>query len=117
MPASVRSLPVASSAARYRRWIPPRWVSRLRAAGPAVSNGVTGDQVPRVEALRWVLERHYQRLENESEGNQHRQIHFKADGELPPAAEGIESPYDPEARFPSRYQILWTGYQVPNIVR
>ena len=56
------------------------------------------DHLPRVEALRRVLERHYQRLEGESTGNQHLQIRFKANGELPPAAEGIESPYDPEAR-------------------
>ena len=70
------------------------------------------DQLPRVEALRRVLERHYQRLEGESEGNQHLQIRFKANGELPPAAEGIESPYDPEARFRSRHEITWTGYQV-----
>ncbi len=69
-------------------------------------------RLPKVEALRRVLERHYQRLEDESEGNQYRQIRFKANGELPPAAEGIESPYDPEARFRSRHQILCTGYQV-----
>ncbi len=31
---------------------------------------------------------------------------------MPPAAEGIESPYDPEARFRSRHEIIWTGYQV-----
>ena len=31
---------------------------------------------------------------------------------MPPAAEGIESPYDPEARFRSRHEITWTGYQV-----
>ena len=30
----------------------------------------------------------------------------------PPAAEGIGSPYDPEARFRSRHEITWTGYQV-----
>jgi transposase len=69
------------------------------------------DWLPKVEALRRVieavnasLERHYQRRDN--------QIRFKANGELPPAAEGIESPYDPEARFRSRHEITWTGYQV-----
>ena len=70
--------------------------------GPAAP--FRADLLPRVEALRRVLERHYQRLEN--------QIRFKANGELPPAAEGIESPYDPEARFRSRHEITWTGYQV-----
>ncbi len=57
--------------------------------GPDAS--LLADKLPKVEALRRVLERHYQRLEN--------QIRFKANGELPKAAEGIESPYDPEARF------------------
>ena len=66
------------------------------------------DQLPRVEALRRVLERHYQRLEGESAGNRRLQIRFKANGELPPAAEGIESPYDPEARFRSRHEITRT---------
>jgi len=70
--------------------------------GPAAPFPV--DRLPRVEALRRVLERHYQRREN--------QIRFKANGELLPAAEGIESPYDPEARFRSRHEITWTGYQV-----
>jgi len=70
--------------------------------GPDAS--LLADKLPKVEALRRVLERHYQRLEN--------QIRFKANGELPKAAEGIESPYDPEARFRSRHEITWTGYQV-----
>ncbi len=70
--------------------------------GPAAP--FRADLLPRVEALRRVLERHYQRREN--------QIRFKANGELPPAAEGIESPYDPEARFRSRHEITWTSYQV-----
>ncbi len=67
------------------------------------------DQLSGVEALRRVLVRHYERLENASEGHQ---VRFKANRELPPAREGIESPYDLEARFRSRHQITWTGYQV-----
>ncbi len=59
------------------------------------------DQLSGVAALRQVLVRHYERLENESEGHQ---VHFKANRELPPAREGIESPYDLEARFRSRHQ-------------
>ena len=54
------------------------------------------DQLSGVEALRRVLVRHYERLENESEGHQ---VRFKANRELPPARDGIESPYDLEARF------------------
>lgn len=68
------------------------------------------DHLPRVEALRLVWERHYQYTgETQSGVNQ---IRFRNNGELPPASEGIESPYDPEARFRSRHTTTWTGYQV-----
>ena len=71
------------------------------------------NQLGAVEALRLVLERHYERsCEDVSEGKQHHQVRLKTSGELPPAAEGIESPYDPEARFRSRHATTWTGYQV-----
>ncbi len=71
------------------------------------------NQLGAVEALRLVLERHYERsCEDVSEGKQHRQVRLKTSGELPPAAEGIESPYDLEARFRSRHATTWTGYQV-----
>src|SRR4029434_2340864 len=32
--------------------------------------------------------------------------------ELPPAAEGIESPYDPETRYRHKCDTPWTGYMV-----
>lgn len=67
------------------------------------------DQLSGVEALRRVLVRHYERQENGPTGNQ---IRFKANRELGRASEGIESPYDLEARFRSRHEITWTGYQV-----
>ena len=70
------------------------------------------DQLQSIAALRRVLVRHYERLEDESKGNQHRQVRFRASKELPPAAAGIESPYDLDARFRSRYATDWTGYQV-----
>ena len=69
-------------------------------------------QLPSIEALRQVLARHYECVMDEPEGRQHRQVRFKTNRELPPAAEGIESPYDPEARFRSRHATTWTGYQV-----
>ncbi len=67
------------------------------------------DQLSGVAALRQVLVRHYERQENGPTGCQ---VRFKANKELPPAREGIESPYDQEARFRSRHEITWTGYQV-----
>jgi transposase len=39
-------------------------------------------------------------------------IRFKPNRELPPAAEGIESPYDPEARYRQKCDTPWTGYMV-----
>jgi transposase len=66
--------------------------------------------LPRVEALRLVWERHYEHTgETQSGVNQ---ICCRNNGALPPASEGIESPYDPEARFRSRHATTWTGYQV-----
>jgi hypothetical protein len=35
---------------------------------------------------------------------------LKPHGQMPPAAEGIESPYDPEARYRSKRGTGWTGY-------
>jgi len=67
------------------------------------------DELQSIQALQLVLERHYERIEDES---QLTQVRFKANRELPPAAEGIESPYDLDARFRSRHEITWTGYQV-----
>ncbi len=67
------------------------------------------DQLQSIQALQLVLERHYERIEDES---QLTQVRFKANRELPPAAEGIESPYDLDARFRSRHETTWTGYQV-----
>jgi transposase len=62
----------------------------------------SSSQLQSVEALRQVLARHYERIEREAEGKKHSQVRFKANQELPPAAEAIESPYDLEARFRSR---------------
>lgn len=68
------------------------------------------DRLPRIEALRLVWERHYDR--SIGAGPEGHQIRFKTNRELPPAAAGIESPYDVEARFRSRRSTTWVGYQV-----
>lgn len=67
------------------------------------------DRLPKIEALRLVWKRHYDCTGEAPSGVS--QIRFRSNKELPPAAEGIESPYDPEARFRSRYETTWTGYQ------
>jgi transposase len=66
-----------------------------------------------IDTLRRTWQRHYERSdEGESpQGVRHdRTVRFKANRELPQAAEGIESPYDPEARFRSKRDTKWTGY-------
>jgi transposase len=39
-----------------------------------------------------------------------KQVHFKSKKELANAQPGLESPYDPEARFRNRGRINWVGY-------
>ena len=47
----------------------------------------------------------------EGGGAKHR-VRFKANRELPPAAESIESPYDADARYRHKRDTTWTGYMV-----
>ena len=70
------------------------------------------DQLQSLEALRLVLARHYEQLEEEVDGKKVRRVRFRAKRDLPPADEGIESPYELDARFRSRYHFAWTGYFV-----
>ena len=62
--------------------------------------------------LRRVWARHFARedgLPPEAGGG----VRLKPKDELPTAAGGIESPYDPEARYRRRGEVAWTGYIVP----
>jgi transposase len=68
--------------------------------------------LPSVTALRLVMTRHYERVQQTQAGRIVSQVRFKEKEELPPAAEGIESPYDLDARYRSRYETAWTGYLV-----
>ena len=72
--------------------------------------------LPSLEALRRTWQRHYERTAcaPASPGaSPASQVRFKASRELPPAAEGIESPYDVEARYRHKRDTQWTGYMVP----
>src|SRR3989475_794740 len=72
-------------------------------------------ELPHMEALRRTWQRHYERTacEQASPGAPpERRVRFKASRELPPAAEGIESPYDGEARYRHKRDTAWTGYMV-----
>jgi transposase len=71
--------------------------------------------LPRIEALRRTWQRHYERTAQApaSSGEAPKYaVRFKASRELPPAAEGIESPYDVEARYRHKRDTQWTGYMV-----
>ncbi|MFB3098503.1 MAG: IS1182 family transposase [Acidimicrobiia bacterium] len=66
--------------------------------------------LPKVQTLRQAWKRHYER--RVSPEGKSPVVRFKTNKELPPAAEGFESPYDPEARFRSKRGTSWTGYMV-----
>jgi transposase len=72
-------------------------------------------ELPSIDALRRTWQRHYERTAcaPASPGaSPASQVRFKASRELPPAAEGIESPYDVEARYRHKRDTQWTGYMV-----
>jgi transposase len=62
--------------------------------------------LPQIDVLRRVWERHFERRGGADAGA----VRLRPEGALPPAAEGIESPYDPEARYRSKSGLHWTGY-------
>jgi transposase len=72
-------------------------------------------ELPRIEALRRTWQRHYERTAREPVvpgASPAYRVRFKASRDLPPAAEGIESPYDVEARYRHKHDTQWTGYMV-----
>src|SRR5213594_2264215 len=80
---------------------------------PGVPAGLR--ELPHMEALRRTWQRHYERTAcapaSPGEPPEYA-VRFKASRELPPAAEGIESPYDVEARYRHKRDTQWTGYMV-----
>ena len=75
---------------------------------PESPTGLT--DLPQVQTLRRVWERHYVRQDRS--GNEAGDVQLKAKQALGPTGEGIESPYDDEARYRSRSGLHWTGYIV-----
>ncbi|MBW4660245.1 MAG: IS1182 family transposase [Drouetiella hepatica Uher 2000/2452] len=67
-------------------------------------------QLPSMIALQLVWQRHYEVVIDDATGFE--QVRFKPKQELAKAAEGVESPYDVEARYRSRYGVGWTRYMV-----
>src|SRR5262250_656338 len=71
--------------------------------------------LPILESLRRTWQRHYERTGHTASaagGGAQRRVRFKPSQELPPATEGIESPYDAEARYRHKRDTQWTGYMV-----
>ena len=71
--------------------------------------------LPLVMTLRRTWQRHYDRATSAGAAPEHpgiSSVRFKRNQELPPAAEGIASPYDPEARYRQKCDTQWTGYMV-----
>src|SRR5215475_1995376 len=72
-------------------------------------------ELPIIATLRQTWQRHYER--STGEGTPAGQpavsrVRFKSNRDLPPAAEGIESPYDPEARYRQKCDTQWPGDMV-----
>jgi transposase len=61
-------------------------------------------ELPAIEILRRVWIQNY-RWEDE-------QLHWRSDGDIPPATLFINSPYDQEARYGKKRETRWTGYKV-----
>src|SRR4030095_7201790 len=80
---------------------------------PQVPTGLR--ELPIIATLRQTWQRHYERtaraLASPGEPPEYA-VRFKASRELPPAAEGIESPYDVEARYRHKRDTAWTGSMV-----
>ena len=71
--------------------------------------------LPRIAALRQTWQRHYERTEEapaSAEVPAVRQVRCKEHRALPPAAAGIESPDDVEARYRQKRDTTWTGSMV-----
>ncbi len=71
--------------------------------------------LPVIATLRRTWQRHYDRTVDEragAGGGPAHRVRFKTNRELPPAAEGIESPYDADARYRHKRDTQWTGYMV-----
>jgi transposase len=71
--------------------------------------------LPVITTLRQTWQRHYERASGKGTAQSplaSSSVRFKRNQDLPPAAEAIESPYDPEARYRQKCDTQWTGYMV-----
>jgi transposase len=77
---------------------------------PALPDALHGlRQLPAVGILREVWAQQYFLSEP---GDTRHSVRWRAAPDLPPAAEMISSPYDPDARYSIKWDTEWTGYRV-----
>jgi transposase len=71
--------------------------------------------LPTINSLRCIWQRHYERGAPEAtseQGATEPAVRFKDKRELPQAVEGLESPYDVDARYRTKRDTQWSGYMV-----
>ncbi len=61
-------------------------------------------EIPVVKVLQQIWVQNYSHEEG--------QVRWREQGDIPPAAQFINSPYDPEARLGKKHSTMWTGYKV-----
>ena len=76
-------------------------------AGSDIANW---QELAQIHALQLVIARHYEYKTDAEESSP--TIRWKAKKDLPRSESGIESPYDIDARYRSRYGVSWLGYVV-----
>ena len=67
-------------------------------------------ELPRIATLRQTWHHHYERLTVQTTSAGHpvaSRVRFKTKQELPQAAEEIQSPYDPDARYRHKRETSW----------
>jgi len=72
-------------------------------------------ELPSLDTLRRTWHHHYERRTGATTSAGHPatpRVRFKTQQELPRAAEEIQSPYDPEARYHHKRTTSWVGYTV-----
>ena len=71
-------------------------------------------ELPTLDTLRRVWHHHYERRKGTTSAGHPAapRVRLKTKQELPRAAEGIQSPYDPEARYRHKQTTSWVGYMV-----
>lgn len=88
-----------------------QWAEQVGADGQSLLAAIDADetmiwlhQVPALHTLRVVWSQRYDLVNGE--------VRFRARAQLPPSAQMIQSPYDPDARFGGKRSTTWLGYKV-----